>query len=425
MKVFLESIGCRLNLSEIEKISEKLRTAGHEIVGDSSEADIAVVNTCAVTNSASADSRKSVRRIAKSGCDHIHVTGCYATVDPEALLNLPSVEKIYNNNEKTLILDGLTNKNNTKFDAKPGRKPLPGKSHRTRAFIKVQDGCNNHCTFCLTRIARGKSISLPESEIFNDVKMALLGGAKEIVLTGVNLGSWGRDLDEKKSLPKLLNKIIDRYGPKRIRLSSIEPWDVDESYFPVFEKHSFCKHLHLPLQSGSDVVLANMGRKITTIKYQKLVTKIRNSFPEMAITTDLIVGFPGESERDFRDGLDFVKEIDFSGGHVFRYSPRVGTPAEKMENAVLESEKRNRSRKMRSVISESEIRYQGKFIDRQVSVLWERVAKLDDGKFLMVGLTGNYLRVSALANEDLQNTISNVQLLKINGNLLSGNIIFI
>lgn len=423
MKVFLESIGCRLNLSEIEKIAAGLRNAGYEIVGNSSDADIAIVNTCGVTSSASADSRKSIRRIANSGCEQIFVTGCYATVAPEAVTDLPSVVNLYCNDEKVHITTNIIDKFQSGPFISTIRKPLPGKNHRTRAFIKVQDGCDNHCTFCLTRIARGKSVSQTENEIFNDVETALLGGVKEIVLTGVNLGSWGKDLGDGSTLPKLIHKIINIYSPNRIRLSSLEPWDIDRSYFSVFEQPSFCHHLHLPLQAGSDAVLVRMGRKMLTIEYQDLVQNIRKDIPDMAITTDLMVGFPGESEKDFLVGISFIEDIKFSGGHVFRYSPRPGTTAERMDRIVPEKEKRSRSKKMRDVLAGSEYQYKKEFIDQNLSVLWEKVEKQEEGNFFMSGLTGNYLRVIAVANEDIQNTISDVKILIIQKNHLNGHII--
>jgi threonylcarbamoyladenosine tRNA methylthiotransferase MtaB len=423
MKVFLESIGCRLNLSEIEKIAAGLRNAGHKIVGDSSDADIAIVNTCAVTSSASADSRKSIRRIANSGCGQILVTGCYATIAPETVIDLPSVVNLYGNDEKNNITSDLIDKVQPSTSISTIRKPLPGKNHRTRAFIKVQDGCDNHCTFCLTRIARGKSVSQSENEIFKDVEIAVNGGVKEIVLTGVNLGSWGKDLGDRFSLPSLISKIINRYSPNRIRLSSLEPWDIDQSYFPVFEHPSFCQHLHLPLQSGSDAVLVKMGRKMLTVEYQELVQKIRKVFPDMAITTDLMVGFPGESEKDFLEGISFIGDIKFSGGHVFRYSPRPGTPAERMEAIVPEKEKRLRSKMVRDVLAYSEYQYKEEFIDQNLSVLWEKVEKHEGGNYLMSGLTGNYLRVIAIANEDMQNMISEVKILTIQKTHLNGHII--
>ncbi|MCJ7648890.1 MAG: tRNA (N(6)-L-threonylcarbamoyladenosine(37)-C(2))-methylthiotransferase MtaB [Candidatus Lokiarchaeota archaeon] len=423
MKVFLESIGCRLNLSEIEKIAAGLRNAGHEIVGNSSDADLAIVNTCAVTSSAGADSRKSIRRIATSGCEQIFVTGCYATVAPESVRDLPSVVNLYGNDKKTHITTDLIEIFQSGLFISTVREPLPGKNHRTRAFIKVQDGCDNHCTFCLTRIARGKSVSQSENEIFNDVETALKGGVKEIVLTGVNLGSWGKDLGDGFTLPKLIYKIINRYSPNRIRLSSLEPWDIDRSYFSVFKHPSFCRHLHLPLQSGSDAVLKKMGRKILTDDYKKLVQNIRKDIPDMAITTDVMVGFSGESEKDFLDSISFIEDIKFSGGHVFRYSPRPGTPAEKMDGIVPEKEKHSRSKKMRDVFADSEHQYKKGFIDRNLSVLWEKAEKQEDGKHLMDGLTSNYMRVVAVAYENKQNMISEVKILSIQNNHLNGRII--
>jgi len=423
MKIFLDSIGCRLNQSEIEKIAMGLREAGHIIVGESSEADIAIVNTCAVTAAASADSRKTIRRIANSGCKEILATGCYATVDPKVVKGLPAVVGLYKNNKKDSIISDLSGKLPTSHLFPNIRTPLPGKNWRTRAFIKVQDGCDNRCTFCITRIARGKSRSQTEDEIFGDIKAALLGGAKEIVLTGVNLGSWGKDFEEELTLPDLLEKIILKYSPERIRLSSLEPWDINESFFPIFNHPTFCRHLHLPLQAGADAILQKMGRKMLTEKFRVLIDTIRSHVSGVAITTDLMVGFPGETEKDFEESLSFVKEINFSGGHVFRYSARPGTAAEKFDHLVSEQEKKARSKLMRLVISRSEFEYKKKFTGQNVSVLWEKTEKLRNGDFLLSGLTGNYLRVDAVANEDLQNMVSSVCIKEAEETRLFGEII--
>ena len=423
MKIFLDTIGCRLNQSEIEKIAAGLREAGHVVVGESSDADVAIVNTCAVTAAASADSRKIIRRIANSGCKEILATGCYATVDPQVVMRLPAVVGLYKNDRKNHIISDLNSRFPTSHIFPNVRKPLPGKNWRTRAFIKVQDGCDNRCTFCITRIARGKSCSQTEDEIFDDVKAALLGGVKEIVLTGVNLGSWGKDLGGDYTLHGLLEKIILRYSPDRIRLSSLEPWDINESYFPVFNHSTFCRHLHLPLQAGSDVVLQKMGRKIFTEEFRVLIDTIRSHVSGIAITTDIMVGFPGETEKDFKESLSFVKEMNFSGGHVFRYSARPGTAAEKFDHLVPEQEKKFRSKQMRHVISESETKYRKIFTDQNVSVLWEKAKKLRNGDFLLSGLTGNYLRVNAVANEDLRNTVSSVYIKEDKETSLFGKII--
>jgi len=423
MKIFLDAIGCRLNQSEIEKIASGLRDVGHVVVGDASKADVAIVNTCAVTASASADSRKLIRRIANSGCKEIYATGCYATIDPLALTELPAVVGLYKNDIKNCIISDLNSKHLASSSLPNIRKPLPGKKRRTRAFIKVQDGCDNQCTFCITRIARGKSHSQTEDEIFKDVEAALLGGVKEIVLTGVNLGSWGKDLGGGFTLPELIDKIILRYSPFRIRLSSLEPWDINESYFPIFNHAAFCRHLHLPLQAGSNVILRKMGRKMLSNEFLELVNKIRSHVSEIAITTDIMVGFPGEKDKEFKESLLFVKEMNFAGGHVFRYSARPGTKAEKFNQLVPEQEKKIRSKQMRQVVSESEIEYKKKFIDRKVSVLWEKTEKLGNGDFLLSGLTGNYLRVNVIANKDLQNMISNVNIKEAKETYLFGKMI--
>ena len=410
MKIFLDSIGCRLNQSEIEKMAARLRKAGHDVVEEASIADVAIVNTCVVTAAASADSRKIIRRIAKSGCKKILATGCYTTIDPSTIKELPSVVRLYKNDKKHCIISDLNSNHSIPSLERNVRKPLPGKKWRTRAFIKVQDGCDNLCTFCITRIARGKSYSQKVEEIFNDIEAAMLGGVKEIVLTGVNLGSWGKDLKSGLTLPKLIEKIIFKFSPVRLRLSSLEPWDIDDSYFPIFNHPSFCRHLHLPLQAGSDVILRKMGRKMFSDDYQALISKIRSLIPEIAITTDIMVGFPGETEKEFEESRLFVKKMNFSGGHVFRYSARPGTAAEKFIHSVPEFQKKNRSKRMRQIITKSESEYKKKFFDCIVSVLWEKVENKGDGVFLLSGLTGNYLRVNAVANENLHNVISKVHI---------------
>lgn len=423
MKVFLDTIGCRLNQSEIEKMAAGLRKSGHVVVGDASKADVAIVNTCSVTAAASADSRKIIRRIANSGCKEILATGCYATIDPQAVKELPAVVCLYENDEKDRIISDINSNRSITSLTQNIRIPLPGKKRRTRAFIKVQDGCDNQCTFCITRIARGKSVSQREEEIYKDIEAALLGGAKEIVLTGVNLGAWGKDLESKLTLPILSERIIKSFAPNRLRLSSLEPWDIDDSYFPVFNHPTFCRHLHLPLQSGSDVILRRMSRKMNSNDFQTIIREIRSQVPDIAITTDIMVGFPGETEREFEESLSFVEKMNFADGHVFRYSARPGTAAEQFFHQISEQEKKIRSKHMRQIIAESATKYKYKFVDRIASVLWEKAEKLADGEYSLTGLTGNYLRVNAVADENLHNSISNVQIIKIKETNLIGKIV--
>jgi threonylcarbamoyladenosine tRNA methylthiotransferase MtaB len=294
---------------------------------------------------------------------------------------------------------------------------LPGAHKRTRAFIKVQDGCDNHCTFCVTRIARGSNHSVPESEVFEDIESALLGGAKEIVLSGVNLGAWGRDRKPHKNLVWLINQIVAKLSPPRLRLSSLEPWDIQDEFSDVLNLPGFCRHLHLPLQSGSDAILRRMARRTSTEDFARILSNLRRSHPQIAITTDVMVGFPGESEMHFEESINFVKSLGFSGGHVFNYSNRPGTAAEKLPDQIPSMIRKERSKEMRDVINNSALLYQQQFIGSTVNVLWEKAISSPDG-FQLSGLTDNYLRIEAFSNDDLYNQIAPFKITKSDGHVL-------
>ena len=300
MKVYLDTIGCRLNQSEIEKMARQFRAAGHEIVASPSAADLVVVNTCAVTSAAASDSRQKIRQAAKAGKAEIVVTGCWATLEPEAALSMPAVTKVIANRNKTSLVSETLHLPEQDFDIEPlARKPLPGIHQRTRGFIKVQEGCDNYCTFCLTRLLRGKSTSTPANEVLQDIRSALNGGTQEIVLTGVQLGAWGLDFAPPSTLEGLVRRILAETETPRLRLSSLEPWNLDESFFSLWEDARLCRHLHMPLQSGCAATLKRMGREITPAAYAALVEQARQVSPEIAITTDIIAGFPGETDAEF------------------------------------------------------------------------------------------------------------------------------
>jgi threonylcarbamoyladenosine tRNA methylthiotransferase MtaB len=418
MKVFFDTIGCRLNQSEIERMAAQARLNGHEVVAEAAQADVVIVNTCAVTMAANADSRKKIRQAAHQGNARIVTTGCYATIAPEELQAIPGVEWNFSNFEKDEIIERVLG-----GDPEGGvfipREALPGKQHRTRAFIKVQDGCDNLCTFCVTRLARGASRSQSRAEIFADIHAALEGGVKEIVLTGVNLGAWGRDLPDVPRLSTLIKEIISEFTPARLRLSSLEPWDISDDFLEILQLHGFCRHLHLPLQSGAVRTLKRMGRRNTATDFRGLVEKIRAVVPEIALTTDIMVGFPGETAEDFAESLAFVKSIGFAAGHVFSYSLRPGTPAERLPERVSAADKKERSRAMRAVFDTAAAQYRRKFIKRSETVLWEKADRVGS-KWKLQGLTDTYLRVQAQADEDLHNQISLVTLVKESGQGLNG-----
>ncbi len=421
MKIYLDTVGCRLNQSEIETFARQFRAAGHEIVARPEDADLAVVNTCAVTTQAAADSRKTIRRAARAGVEEIAVTGCWVTLEPEAAASLPGVRRVVENSRKEALVPQVLNLPPEAFDLEPlERQPIPGARLRTRAFIKVQDGCDNRCTFCITTVARGAGRSLPLSRVLEDVQAALDGGAQEIVLTGVHLGSWGKDLSPRRHLRHLIEAILSHTSAPRVRLSSLEPWNLDASFFELWQEPRLCRHLHLPLQSGCNATLRRMARKTTQVSFAALVDAARRVAPDMAITTDIIVGFPGESEAEFAESAAFVRQMAFAGGHVFTYSPRPGTAAARMPGQVPHAVRKERNTRMRQILADSGARYRSRFIGHTREVLWESAVALGPAGWTLSGLTDNYLRVHAQAPQDLWNRLSRVRITAEDGSALRG-----
>ena len=422
MKIYLDTVGCRLNQSEIETMARQFRAAGHEIVASAEGADLAVVNTCAVTSDAAADSRQMIRHLARAGVPQIIPTGCWTTLQPKEAANLPNVRKVVSNSEKENLVAQFNSEfriQNSEFDLEPlSRQPLPGLHRRTRAFIKAQDGCDNACTFCITTVARGEGRSRPLADVIRDIQFALAGGTKEIVLTGVHLGSWGQEWD--RHLRELVRAILDQTETPRLRLSSLEPWDLDADFFGLWRDRRLCGHLHLPLQSGSRSVLKRMARKTTPESFRELVAAARSVMPEAAVTTDVIAGFPGESEEEFAETLDFVREMGFAGGHVFAYSARPGTAAARMKGQIRPEVRKKRNAVLREAFEESAQAYRQKFVGRRMSVLWESVSELDEWGWQMEGWTENYLRVRAASSSPRWNELDEVELVEASGEGLKG-----
>ena len=424
MKVFLDSVGCRLNQSEIERIGRDFRLAGCELVGDPAQADLAVINTCAVTRRADADSRQKTRQAARAGVDQIILTGCWATLEEQSALGLPKVIRVVKNDDKNRLVPDLLSQPPDLFNQEPlQREPLPGSRMRTRAFLKVQDGCNNRCAFCVTTLARGSALSLPTASVLNEVRAALRGGSQEIVLCGVHLGSWGKDLSRGSSLRDLIQLILEETDIPRLRLSSLEPWNLDTNFFSLWQDTRLCSHLHLPLQSGSNATLCRMARKTSQDDFSKLIEAARAAIPDVAITTDIIVGFPGETKDEFEESLTFVEAMDFAGGHVFTYSEREGTPAASFDHVIPISVRRERSAVMRAAFARSAEHYRHTFIGKILPVLWESTTDLGEAGWQLSGLTGNYLRVKVNGVENRWNQISDVEIVRPVKGVLQGRII--
>ena len=400
-------------------MARQFRAAGHEIVGSAELADMAVVNTCAVTNDAASVSRGKIRQIARAGVEEIVATGCWSTIQPQKAQDLPNVLRVVTNDRKDHLVADVLNLEPETFDLEPiTREPLPGLHRRTRAFIKVQDGCDNQCTFCITTVARGEGRSRTVADVVLDIQSAMDGDTKEVVLTGVHLGSWGYDFDS--NLTELIKAILHETDIPRLRLSSLEPWDLSPDFFSLWADSRLMPHLHLPLQSGSEATLKRMRRNTTPQAFRELVSTACEAIPNVAITTDIIAGFPGETEEEFAETLDFVREMDFAGGHVFTYSPRPGTGAARMKGQVKPQLRKKRNHILQDVIAESAKSYREKFIGQKVSVLWESTSEMGEQGWLMEGHAENYLRVNAFAPSPRWNETDDVSIMEIDVDRMKG-----
>ncbi|HSQ25575.1 MAG TPA: tRNA (N(6)-L-threonylcarbamoyladenosine(37)-C(2))-methylthiotransferase MtaB [Anaerolineales bacterium] len=422
MNIFLDTVGCRLNQAEIEQYARQFRAAGHLLVARADQADLVVINTCTVTAAAASDSRQKVRQASRKGAGQIVLTGCWSTLKPDEAVALPGVSRVINNQQKDKLVQEILEIQTELFDQEPlERQPIPGTRTRTRAFIKAQDGCDNRCTFCITTLARGEGRSRPIQEILADIQAT--NPAQEIVLTGVHLGSWGQDLSPQLPLRHLVEQVLERTGAARLRLSSLEPWDLDEQFFELWGDPRLCRQLHLPLQSGCERTLRRMARKTTPEAFAELVQAARQAIPGVAITTDIITGFPGEDEQEFEESLAFVQEMQFADGHVFTYSARSGTAAARMPGQIPQPTRKQRNARMREVLAESALTYQTSFLGQTLPVLWESAASLGPQGWEFTGLTGNYLRVFAHSQQQLWNQVTPVVLEKLDERGFHGRIL--
>lgn len=414
MKVHLRMVGCRLNEAEIEAMTRQLRRLGHEIVDDATTADQIIINTCAVTVDGDRASRHLIRQLNRvNPAAGLTVTGCYAQIAPHEIAVLPGVSQVIGNAEKDSLVEQITGQKIDVFDLEPIERDLPGRYARTRAFVKIQDGCDNACTFCVTTIARGSGQSRGLAEVVREIRTLVEMDYAEIVLTGVHLGSYGHDLNDKVGLYRLVQAVLDETDVPRLRLSSLEPWDLSPEFFSLWSNSRLCPHLHLPLQSGSDSTLRRMARRNHQAEFRELMSAARTYIEHPRITSDLIVGFPGETDAEFEDSLRFVEEMRFAGLHVFRYSRRPGTPAARMRGHIAEPVKKARSESAIVVSQRLERAYAESCIGQTRPVLWEQVSGATQDGFINVGYTDNYLRVQCIHPRALTGNITPARLLQL------------
>ncbi len=409
MKVHLRMVGCRLNQSEIDSMARQLRGLGHEIVDSPADAEHFIVNTCAVTNEATKTSRKLIRDFQRANpAGETTVTGCYAQIAPHEIGRLPGVRRLVSNGDKSQLVSLLTGESIDIFDSEPHERDGP--LGRTRAFVKAQDGCDNACTFCVTTIARGGGRSRTIADVLREVNYLRRAGYQEAVLTGVHLGSYGHDLSDGAGLSKLVKALLRDTDMPRIRLSSLEPWDLAPDFFSLWEDRRLCRHLHLPLQSGCDDTLRRMRRNTSQRQFRALAAAAKAAIPQLRLTSDVIVGFPGETEAEFDQSERFIREMDFGGLHVFRYSSRPGTPASRMKHQISDRVKKARSARLLKLSTQMERRFAESLNGSENDVLWEQVSGASPAGFIMTGYSDNYMRVRATHPRDLSNVITRTQL---------------
>ncbi len=454
MKVYLETLGCKLNESELEAWSRQFTEKGHQLTDDPVEADVCVLNTCTVTHIAARKSRQIARQLARQNPKaRLVLTGCYASTAPLQAQSLPNVALVVPNVDKDRLValaGDLLGDARFQTTETGCRMPEAGSGDlasraaeerqratdfphlRTRAFVKVMDGCNMSCTYCIIPLARGREHSQPLQELVAQVKRLVQEGYKEIILTGVQISVYENSGDQVHGLRDLIAAVLSETEVPRLRLTSIAPWDLDRSLLDLWTDRRLCRHIHLSLQSGSDTVLRRMRRPYTSAQFAHVVDLARERIPGVGITTDVIVGFPGETDAEFESSLRFIESVRFSRVHVFPYSPREGTLAATFPLQVADGVKQARVRQVQAVGDASARAFANQFVGQTMDVLWEMGAPaegqsavtMDSGKtmaprstnesgtgrLVWSGYTDNYIRVQAKSEAMLHNEIAPARL---------------
>ncbi|KAA9310828.1 tRNA (N(6)-L-threonylcarbamoyladenosine(37)-C(2))-methylthiotransferase MtaB [Staphylococcus epidermidis] len=420
--VAFHTLGCKVNHYETEAIWQLFKDANYERVEFETNADVFVINTCTVTNTGDKKSRQIIRRAIRQNPDAVVcVTGCYAQTSSAEIMEIPGVDIVVGTQDRHKLLDyiqqfqderqpinGVGNimKNRTYEELE-----VPYFTDRTRASLKIQEGCNNFCTFCIIPWARGLMRSRDPEKVVEQATQLVNSGYKEIVLTGIHTGGYGQDL-RNYNLAQLLRDLDTIEGLERIRISSIEASQLTDEVIDVIgNSNKVVRHLHIPLQSGSDDVLKRMRRKYTMAHFSERLTKLHQALPDLAVTSDVIVGFPGESEDEFQETYDFIVNHHFSELHVFPYSPRIGTPAARMDNQIDEETKNVRVHKLISLSNQLAKEYASKFEDEVLEVIPE---EMGEEPHTLVGYADNYMKVRFEGDDSLIGQIVKVKIVKAN-----------
>lgn len=423
------ALGCKVNQYESEAIAELFAEKGYEIVGIDEEADVYVINTCTVTNFGDKKSRQLIRKVKRQNENAIvAVVGCYAQTAPKELMEIAGVNLVIGTKDRAQIVemveqyDRANGVENHVSDIMKERvfEPLSIQklANRTRAYLKIQDGCSQYCSYCIIPYARGPIRSREPQEVVAEVKRLAENGFKEVVLTGIHVASYGKDRRDT-SLLDILKQVHEVEGIERIRFSSIEPNVVTEEFAQIMAAlPKVCDHFHLSLQSGCDKTLKEMNRKYDTEKYRQAAATLRKYLPKVALTTDIIVGFPGETEEDFRESYAFAEEIGFAKIHVFPYSPKRGTPAAARKDQLLNAVKSERSHTLIQLSDRMAADFLADAVGTDAEVLYERAV----GEGIYEGHTTNYMKVHGRSEVDLTNRIAKTHITRAEGEMLFGDV---
>jgi len=427
------TLGCKVNQSDTASMEKLFRQAGYKIVDFNSKADIYLINTCVVTNMGQSKSRKTIHKAVRlNPTAFVVVTGCYPQTFPEEVKNIMGVDLIVGNQDREKIVNLIelaygTNRVDTvdavrKLEAgsKFEEMDVDEGTHKTRAFLKIQEGCNQFCTYCIIPYARGPLRSRSINSITEEVKKLVAVGFKEVVLIGIHLGAYGQESKEGITLVSAVKAALAVPNLVRLRLGSLESVEVSRDFLELMTKDTrICKHLHLPLQAGTDKILAAMHRPYDTEKFTNILKQVRNKFSDIAITTDIIVGFPGETEEDFMKSLAYIKQCNFSKIHIFPYSERKGTPAASYPDQVAPAIKQERVARLELLAEESHKDFCEKFIGKTISVIMEN----QDKNGLWEGLSTEYIRVFAQGDNILGGTVQNILVEKLYEDGLFGSLV--
>lgn len=419
-KVAFITLGCKVNQYETNAMTQQLIDEGYEIIEATEKADIYIVNTCTVTNMSDRKSRQMLRRVKMLNPEALVIAcGCYVQVAKEEIEKMEEIDIALGNNEKKEIVKYIEEwqdkqlKNSKLADVMKQREFVDFGdvvyTEKTRAVIKIQDGCDRFCSYCIIPYARGRVRSRKPESILSEVNQIAKKGIKEVVITGIHIASYGKDFKETYQLIDLLEEMNQIEGIQRIRLGSLEPLLITENFLQRLSKlEKICHHFHLSLQSGCDETLKRMNRRYTTNQFREIVQLLRNTYNDVMLTTDIIVGFPGETDEEFEITKNFLKEINFYKMHIFKYSPRKGTKAAQMKNQILGDKKEERSSILMAMSDENQKRYNESYIGKEIDVLFE-----EDKKGIYKGHTANYILAYCKTNQKIDNQIIKVKCINI------------